>query len=63
MDPKAESQQFVFSGFKNSNAFKMVNALWKKEKLSLDVLNANNEQEADIGQKPAQSKSLDESNM
>lgn len=34
-------EEFIFSGFKNDNAYKIIRALWKKEKLSSEVLNAN----------------------
>jgi hypothetical protein len=37
----ATEEDFSFSGFKNENAFKIVRALWKKEKLESEVLNSN----------------------
>ena len=36
-----QEEEFIFSGFKNDNAYKIIRALWKKEKLSSEVLNAN----------------------
>jgi len=41
-DKHTIEEEFTFSGFKNDNAFKIIKALWKKEKLSSEVLNSNN---------------------
>lgn len=43
---KEEEGEFVFSGFKNKNALKIIYALWKKEKLSSEVLNPHNDEES-----------------
>jgi hypothetical protein len=53
-------EDFPFSGFKNENAFKIIRALWKKEKLESEVLNSNDEEteQAEKG-----SRSLDEASM
>jgi len=40
-DQSDSTQEFTFSGFKNSNAFKMIKALWKREKLELDASGSN----------------------
>ena len=37
-------EDFSFSGFKNENAYKIIRALWKKEKLESEVLNSNEEE-------------------
>ena len=34
--------EYYFGNFKNSNAYKLMRALWKGEKLGSDVLTANN---------------------
>jgi hypothetical protein len=60
---KDEEKEIFFSGFKNSNAFRIIYALWKKEKLSSEVLNPHNEEESEIGEKPSEGKFLDEGNM
>lgn len=41
----ALENEFFFSGFKNSNAFKLINALWKKEKIASEVLVSNQEED------------------
>lgn len=43
-DPNDSTQEFTFSGFKNSNAFKMIKALWKREKLELDASSSNSDE-------------------
>jgi len=47
-DQSDSTQEFTFSGFKNSNAFKMIKALWKREKLELDA-SASNSYESEYG--------------
>jgi hypothetical protein len=47
---------------KNDNAYKIIRALWKKEKLSSEVLNSNDE-EIDQSEKSSGNRSLDEASM
>ena len=57
-----QEEEFTFSGFKNDNAFKIIKALWKKEKLSSEVLNSNDE-EVEQSEKSGGNRNLDEASM
>ena len=39
---RKEEEEYIFSGFKNNNAYKIIYALWKKETLSSEVLTSQN---------------------
>ena len=54
-------EELIFTGFKNNSAFKIIKALWKKEKLSYQILSTNNEE--DIDPTINQVKSIDDANI
>ena len=60
---KHEKEDFLFSGFKNNHAYKIIYALWKKEKLSSEVLKSHSEEDMDGSDKGSEIKQLEEGSI